>query len=191
MTTTRPSIQVVLTLAIAVLVSCNEELPPYIEPTDLLSVRVEAKPIVESTMRFQKFTLIVKNIFDETLEGRAAITGSLIVWLADSVQYKKTFSISAINLAPNSASYNPATGRLSLDAGQTFNLILYWDLSDDAGKDLVRVFTAYPPYAECFAPAAGYRIHTIVRVSLFVFESRGKQLHNQSDVWFCFNIVPV
>ena len=84
--------------------------------------------------------LLVQNVFDETLEGKASITGRVQLVSTADPTVVKTLTLGSQNIL-TARGYHPGTGMLTFNARDTIILGASWDLSqrpllDDAGKDL-------------------------------------------------------
>lgn len=115
--------------------SCNSELPPYHDPTELFRVEPSGLYVLSAQDNSLKVILTVINSFDETLDGEAVLEGTVRISLARSPDYEKNDSVDDANLI-QVRSYNPSTKHLTLDAGDSIRFLYSWNFIDDSGRDL-------------------------------------------------------
>lgn len=129
------------TLALAVMISshsCNESLPPYQEPQQLYNATIDGKYWLSDTEHSLTVYFRITNVFDETLEGPALLTGKIQISSARDTSIHKTFLLGTTNLF---SGYVLIGKTLRIDPKQTMVLKATWDfigdkVSDDKGRNL-------------------------------------------------------
>lgn len=126
----------ILTLSFsAVLMSCKESLPPYLDPRDVFSSEISAVYEISLRENTVKAYLSIVNEYDETFDARALLDGQLqIVWASDTT-FRKTIILTPERLIRVNG-YNSATGVLRFDPGDSLRFGFSWDLSADDGRSL-------------------------------------------------------
>ncbi|MCI0706808.1 MAG: hypothetical protein L0Y80_04890 [Ignavibacteriae bacterium] len=119
--------------------SCDEQLPAYNDPEQLLSgemsglYEIGVNPAAENNMA-AFFT--VTNIYDETLEDTVDIVGSIEIRSQRNPHIRRTIPISPDKLYAGVQYYDPATKILKLDPGRSITFAVTWDfVVDDRGVD--------------------------------------------------------
>lgn len=126
---------------------CDEQLPPRSDPQNLLQARVEVYYGGAVDTLYGPFQnaiwldVIVRNNYEETLDGIVQYDGALdVVWHGDR-DYHKTVALNATNLVePRVYKYDRATRRLTMDPGDELRFSYIWEFVDDQGIDLVKKF---------------------------------------------------
>lgn len=118
--------------------SCNEELPPYGEPETLLTATLEGKYWLGEEEHSLRVSVRVTNIFDETLEGPAPLTGTITIVSARDPTVKKTLMLKSQNLIWGNYS---SDGVLRIDPKSTITLQAVWLFPGDSvfiddGRDI-------------------------------------------------------
>lgn len=128
-------------------ISCKESLPAFNNPQELLegSLSPDYAYGEDNTLKV-KFR--VKNIFDETLQGKAILAGTIQLTLRRVPGVVKTFVLSDNDLI-QARNYNSATRVLTIDPGETIILGVSWDFTDDSGRDLRQDVFRYVPDPTC------------------------------------------
>jgi hypothetical protein len=174
-------------LGVVQMFSCNEHLPDYHTPTPGLDVKVMVDPVIKSTIGYQRVSLVVTNLFDETLQGVAKIQG-VCEFELEGTGRKKTMKFDKSNLMP--ASYDPTTDVLTVDAGAAIVLRYIWGLSDDSLKSMVPAFESLPEDLTCYPTFRGYRVSFEVNGFLTIFENRAQGIVHRQKINFCYNREP-
>lgn len=120
--------------------SCNEELPPYREPEALLTATLDGEYWLSDTEHSLRVYIRVKNIYEETLEGPAALTGTVNIVSVRDPSVKKTLTLGAKNLTWGDYS----NGILRIDPKSTITLQAVWLFPGDTvriddGRDIAHV----------------------------------------------------
>lgn len=126
--------EVLVILGVSLLLGCNESLPPYQSPVDLLSIR----KIDVHVDGFTRSNLVIDikgvNNYDDTLQDTARVNGTLDVWFPSHDNWRITLPVTNDNLKPPTE----LIGRLlTIDPGDTFHLQLSWNLYSETGEDIL------------------------------------------------------
>ena len=116
-------------------VCCNESIPGYEAPDHVLESAVSATYIVSPSSNYLKIVVTVKNVFDETLSDSASIHGMLEILLSRRPEIRKTVTLSDTGM-PSTPAYDRRTKVLTLDPGQSFDLVYSWNFVDDMALSL-------------------------------------------------------
>ena len=123
---------------------CNESLPVYNAPANILSAVVSPVNFVSDTVRYRmmdennpslvsvrlfspKFGIDVKivNIYSETIQDDADIQGTLELTWIDKVEMKASIPLSSSGII--GGQYDPVTHLITLNPGETVTIRVYWD----------------------------------------------------------------
>lgn len=127
--------------------SCNEALPSYDDPRNIIEGRMEALYVVSRFDNSVKVYMLLVNKFDETIQALTDIAGEFtVVWSADPA-FRRTFAVSAANLL-YARNYDPVTRILTFDPHDTIRFGVSWDLVSDSG-DSLRGRLNYRPDPSC------------------------------------------
>ena len=158
-----------LCLGALTVLSCQENLPPYVDP-NALGVEPDVKYVFTNSDNSLWVEFVVTNHFDETLQAKPVIQGTgRITWKKDPTRYR-SFTLTELDVT---SGYNPATGVLTIDPGKTIRLRYTWNFVDDSASDLTARFVYYAD-PTCNGPTfyrrIAYRETFVVTGSLRVFE---------------------
>lgn len=131
---------------------CNESLPPYENPRDLLAGGISATYVLTENQNVVRVFLDVTNRYDETLEGPADFTGSISITMAADPRFNMTFPLSAAQLMTPGV-YNSGTGVITIDPGETIRFGVTWDLVASNGVNLPDSVFVYWTDPDC--PSGG------------------------------------
>lgn len=123
-----------LVTAVLLLGSCNEELPVRRDPANVFDVSFGGLYILSSVENTLQIFMSVVNSYDETFQDAALMQGRLLITLRRDPQYHRSYSLSSANLV-TSKGYNPATGQLTINPGDTVKFAVKWDFIDDRNVD--------------------------------------------------------
>jgi len=143
---------VILTLALG---SCDESLPPYRAPAGLFEGRLQGSYVLTRTDNSLKVYFTLKNVFDESLQGPAELTGSILIVSARSPSIKKTFLLTGTNIIEASGS-NRAGGTLLIDPGGSIRFGVSWNFVDDDGRDLREILFRFTADPSCHSRMRSY-----------------------------------
>lgn len=106
--------------------TCDESLPAYHEPDVVLEATLSAQYVLDFTDNSLKVYLTARNIFDETLQSKADVTGTVELELL-----KKTFFLSVDKLIQGR--YNAGSRVLTFNPRDSVRLGVHWEFIDDRG----------------------------------------------------------
>ena len=132
---TRPRSIVVAVSGLLVLFGCDEQLPPYAKDPDVLAGTIRPNYVLSMTENVLKVRIVVTNIYDETLEGSAVLNGYGQIVLARKRELRKTFQLTRSDRI-SGGSFNPQTGELIFDPGDSLVFQYTWDFITDDSTDL-------------------------------------------------------
>ena len=118
--------------------SCDEELPVYIEPSARLDARIDGEYFLSDVEHSLRVYVRITNLYDETLDGPASLTGSIVLFAARDTSIHKTFPLTRANLVSGTVN---SSGILKIDPKETIILKATWDFPgnsviDDYGRHL-------------------------------------------------------
>jgi len=132
--------------------SCDESLPPYKQPPSLLRAtfdvadgRLSRQVVCDATFLSWdpgavELRIDVINAFDETLQGPASqVSGEVEVWKKDDRSFRRTIPIAGV--------FDPRhvrNGILTLDPGDTLEVVVLWHHNDERNRRLWKVFFQHP-----------------------------------------------
>lgn len=145
------SLLLILILASLTIGSCDENLPAYRDPSDLMEGKIEGQYVLTISDNSVKVYLTIRNVFDETLEGQALIDGTLEIESSRDPQIRKSAQLRPSNLI-NARGYNGNSGVLTIDPGDSIRLGYSWNLVADNGTNLRSQFFRYTPDPTCRVP---------------------------------------
>lgn len=125
----------VLLILISLIPGCDEQLPPYADPRDILSAAAHGEYVLSAKDNSVNFFVIIRNEFDESFQAVATISGSMEIVLQRDTTIRKTITLSNANLI-HGTNYIPSTGEIIFDPGDTVTLFYKWDWIDNKGRDL-------------------------------------------------------
>lgn len=132
--------------------SCDESLPPYQKPPGLLRATFEvADGLIDRQVVCDptflswdpgsiELRINVINAFDETLQDPAGnVTGEVEVWKKDDPDFNRNIPIAGV--------FDPrhvTNGILTLDPGDTLEVVVLWHHNDERNRRLWKVFLRRP-----------------------------------------------
>lgn len=123
----------VLAAASLLALSCQESLPTYVFPTNIMSFRVGT--IEQLSNRLARpghqavhMVLVGRNTFDEVFEDSVNFKGSVRIWWKRKPRRFRTIYLTEDNLTDPGL---VANGKMLLLPGQEFGLDLTWDMRTD------------------------------------------------------------
>lgn len=128
-------------LLLFVLYGCQESLPPYEDPRNVLKATISGRYVLSRSENTIKIHLNIVNTFDETFEAKGIFEGTGKLISKRNKDFVHTFKLSASHWARGK--YNPVTGILTMDAGDTLRLIYAWNYLDDQGRDARTMIFSY------------------------------------------------
>lgn len=130
-------------------VRCDEALPPFENPSDVVKAGViRARYINVVDDNSVEITLTVRHQYDETLEGETNLNGSVTIELPRSPSIKRTIPFNYLSLVTNQK-YNSTTRILRFDPGDTLIFRIRWNFVDDQGDSLKNTTFRYNADPNC------------------------------------------
>jgi hypothetical protein len=121
-------------VALGIFASCQESLPPYNDPADVLKGSVRGRYVFSATANAVRFDFTVVNTFDETFQDRGILRGEIVLTLRRKPTVHKALSLGPSNLTEGNFVFS--TQVLTMDPGDTIRLTATWDYTDDSYRDL-------------------------------------------------------
>jgi hypothetical protein len=147
--------------------SCNEHLPSYTDPGNALVLTLEGRYILTRSGNYMRVDFIMTNNFDETLQAQPAIQGRGSITLKRDTTLHRSFTLSPSNIVQG---YDPQTGLLTIDPGESVRFRFEWSFVDDRGVSLPQTVFVYHPDPTCPGRAIAYNETFILTGSLKVFD---------------------
>ncbi len=138
-----------LVTSAVIVMGCNEGLPVRDDLSSQVTTSLRSGYVFQSNRSYLRFYLTVKNDLDETLEGEAAIRGTIVVtWLPtlnDNGDFNKnrTFRITKDDIFSGIKNFNALTGRLSIPPGDSIVFFANWDMMTDDSTYLTNHFQVH------------------------------------------------
>ncbi len=131
----RRSLPVPLLIAgIIALFTCEESLPTYADPRDLLALTGMTAEVTGFQRSFLTVHIKGVNRYDDTLQDTARVNGSLRVWFPSHDQWRIILPINNKNIE-DPTQYNGLL--LTLEPGDTFHLQISWNLVAEDSTDIL------------------------------------------------------
>jgi len=174
-------------LPISCALGCNDPLPTYEQPK--VSIETIIQQVIIDTVYYSEsfeevgpdsnlvfqipnpvvFDVYEKSLYDETLYGKASVSGNLKIWITDQPEIKATVPISESNIVTGSG-YDPKTGFLTVDPNGSVRFQISWNLRDNNGRfiyhDLTN-FTTTPIDSVSFYRICSTKLHVRANLQLF------------------------
>ena len=155
-----------LLIVIACSMSCDESLPPYLDPRNVFQATVRAQYILAINDNSVLVFFVARNSYEETFQGPGVLSGTLKLTSRRDVTVQKTFELTAANLT-HSTNYNSGNGILTVDPKDSVVFLARWNLTDDGGRDLREFFFSYRTDPTC-------TLRQIAREEIFVMQGSVK-----------------
>jgi hypothetical protein len=132
-----------------VFVSCEDPLPPYLKPEnifvggfssiDTFTVRYGGDLDPLGTFSYSghnTFVMGVQNVYEETIQSQADISGKLEIWLPSNPDIKATMLLTNVQATGINGTdvFDRTRNLLTINPGQSFYLRAYWNYKMDDGK---------------------------------------------------------
>jgi hypothetical protein len=157
---------------ILVLNSCDESLPPHVQPAILFRGVLRPQTVPTHGYSALYVWMTVTNIFDETLQAPAAVQGNMVITLERDPSIHKTVTVDKTLLLITD-DLRPQ-GQVTLNPGDSLAFVFKWtDFIDDNGNSLLT--TVFHDLPDPFDPTKRIPVPEtfIVRGSLQVFSTFG------------------
>ena len=129
-------------------VACSESLPPLKDPGSIFTASVSARYVLNIQDNSVVISVSIKSNYDETLQEKADILGSVNVIYRRDPEFARTMLIGVADLR-TSGKYNPATGVLTVNPGDVLRFDVVWDFRDDDGVYVPDSLFQYYEDPEC------------------------------------------
>lgn len=115
--------------------SCDEKLPPRVEPANTLAItRVIYTQGMYDASAFMEFVVQITNRYTETFQDKVNVVGQVRIWLKRDPSVRATVAIRNYHLVAPSK----ITGDvLTIDPGGRCDLKMYWYLILDDGRNVL------------------------------------------------------
>ena len=154
-------------LVLLTVCACSEHLPAYDDPSDLFSGTMDVQYVMAEHNEVL-VTLMVRNLYDETLQDTADFAGTCEITLVRNPSLRKTFALSSANL--QWGDYNGRTRILTIDPGENVILAAHWNFICDDSTDLRTSVFRYIEDPTCRYRHVAQTEELEVRVSLTIFK---------------------
>ncbi len=128
-------------VALVFWLSCDESLPPRQDPSNVFRLHINPDYEYSQSTNYLAVQLSFVNDFDETFSGLMALDGTVVIVSQRDTSIHRTFPITAQNLVHGH--YDPSSGILTTDPGDSVVVAVSWDFTDDAGKRLQSTLFQY------------------------------------------------
>lgn len=124
---------IMITGLAALSLTCKESLPQYVEPTNILSVKVTTieqlnDRIAPPGRQVVRIVLTGENIHDEVFQDVVNIKGSIRIWWQRKPTRYRTLYLTQAQFTNKSLLHD---GKLLLVPGQQFTMEVFWNLKSD------------------------------------------------------------
>jgi len=154
-------------IVVLLFVTCSEQLPTYTDPADALTLTLEGKYILAISGNYMRVDFIMTNTFDETLQAKPSVQGSGRITFKRDTTIHRSFTLSSNNLV---GGYDPATGIVTIDPGQSVRFRYVWGFTDDQGQNLTQTSFQYYPDPSCPGRMIAYNETFVLTGSLKIFD---------------------
>ena len=179
------SVLLILTVVSVTINSCDENLPPYRDPSDLMEGKIEGQYVLTISDNSVKVFVTIRNVFDETLEGHAPLEGAIEIESLRDPRLRKSVPLRVANMI-SVHGYNSSLGLLTIDPGDSIRLGYSWNLIADNGTDLRSQFFRYTPDATCQDRLIANEETFILRGELKVFDRLPAVRCGPAGFAFCY-----
>jgi hypothetical protein len=168
----------------ALSMSCDEALPPYQDPRNVLEGIFRAQYILLMDDNSLHVRVVINNAYDETLQGPALMQGTVHITSKSDLSIEKTLQYSAANIVHHTA-YNRTTGILTIDPKDSLVFEASWNFIDNAGGDVRQRLFQYVPDPSCGFRSIALEETFVLRGSFKVFERTSEVNVGPTEYSFC------
>jgi hypothetical protein len=115
--------------------SCKEPLPVYQDPRDVFDAYQSGAYVVSTAENAVKAFFTVTNTYDETFDAVAVFDGTLVITFERDRSFRRTVQLDPSTIL-HARGYNPQTGVLRLDPGDSVRFGFSWNMVADDGRSL-------------------------------------------------------
>ena len=181
-------------MLVFVSLSCSEDLPSYHEPKSWLDTTIDGEYWLSDVDHCLRIYIRITNTFDETLEAKGLLTGTVVAFFARDPSIHKTISLNSANLV--SGGYS-SDGVLRIDPGKSIVLMATWSFAgdkvpDDRGRDLASraegsaTFFTFVEDKTCEARKFARPEDLVLQAEVTVFDSKPTITVGPRVFPFCF-----
>lgn len=166
---------------ILVIVSCDESLPSRNNPKVIFKGDVSFSYIYSINENDFRFYVDVTNVYDETIQDTAKVSGTLEIVLKRDSRYHKTVYLSIVNLV-STLLYDSIANCFTLDPAKKMTFLSLWNLIDDNQIDLSTSIFQYQT-----DPSCPYRLKSqtetfILKGSIQIINGGGEILFGPKEI---------
>lgn len=132
------ALQALFCIGLLALQSCKELLPAYEDPRDVFDAYQYGFYEISITENAVKVYFTVVNTYDETFDARAMLSGTLILAFDQDRSFKKTVPLGP-SLLLEARGYDPSSGNLRFDPGDSIRFGYSWNMVADDGRSLFNI----------------------------------------------------
>ncbi len=166
-----------------ILSSCDEPLPPRDDPTVVFQGKIEPEFALLSSTNALLVILKVKNVFDESLQGIALLTGNVEIAWAPFPDIRKIATLGPGNLI-HARKYDVRTGLLTIDPGDSIVFLYSWNIMAESERQMRAEIFTYRTDSGCPLRKIADMETFIVRAQVRVYDKRSPA--NFGDTMFSF-----
>lgn len=164
---------------------CDETIGPSEEPQRVFKTRVEGFYVLSLIDNSLKVYLIVKNVFDETLQGPAIFKGSVEITSARDPNVRRTFTLTAANVI-SARGYDRTRSTFTFDSGDSIRVGVSWDFKTDEGRDLRKDFFSYIADKTCQLRCLAFTEDFILKGNIQLFKQTTLAIAEMTPYSLCF-----
>lgn len=159
--------------------SCDENLPVYRMPENVLESTIEVDYVLSPTDNSIKVYFIIYNAFDETLEAPGVLTGTISLASVRDQNIKKTYEVGPATVIA-ARGYNRFNGMLRIDPGDSIRYLVSWNFRQaDNGLDLRTGFFRYYPDLTCngptFSRCLAFKEEFVIQANVKIYDQTAPQ----------------
>lgn len=164
---------------------CDETIGPSEEPQRVFKTRVEGFYVLSLIDNSLKVYLIVKNVFDETLQGPPIFKGNIEIISARDPSVRKTFTLTAANVI-SARGYDRTRSTFTFDSGDSIRVGVSWDFKTDEGRDLRKDFFSYIADKTCQLRCLAFTEDFILKGNIQLFKQTTLAIAETTPYSLCF-----
>ncbi|MDA0987192.1 MAG: hypothetical protein O3A55_06315 [Bacteroidetes bacterium] len=162
--------------------SCDENLPIYSEPEKVIEANLKPFYSYSQTSNQIIINFVVKNVFDETFDGKAKFSGEINI-VNQKFGKSKTIKLDYTYLSIQNG-YNRATGRLILHPGDSLVFQYKWDFLFDDSTHLFSLLN-YKKDPNCQARQISNKVENQINGFVTVFNNLPNFYSKTTEFNFC------
>ena len=174
-----------ISILLIFLYGCDESLPPKDIPQKLFEGKISPEYILTGQENVLRVRFILKNIFDETLEGKLLLDGMFEIQSNKNPDLKKSekFNLSQLTYAKN---YNPITNQLRLDPGDSITILYSWNFLSNDSIDLTKEFFNLQTDPACTIRMVAREETFRFNADIQIFKEISPAIFSQKEYSFCY-----